>query len=436
MTDSVNSRELVLAILLAVTKDGIYSHVAISDVLTKYQYLEKQERSFITRVSEGTLERMLELDYIINQFSSVKVNKMKPVIRCIIRSAVYEMKYMDSVPVSASCNEAVKLAKKKGFGKLSGFVNGVLRNIGRNLDKIAYPDKKKTYKQYLSVTCSIPEWMITLWEKNYSLERIEKIAEAFLKEEPLTIRCNLTKITPEVLMKRLKNRGMEVNIDEKLPYALHVRGVDYLGSIPEFAEGLFYVQDLSSMKVAEAAEVKANDTVIDVCGAPGGKSIHIAQLLSGSGRVITRDVSEYKVSLIEENIRRHQVTNMTAEQWDARVSDKGSIGKADVVIADLPCSGLGVLRKKPDIKYRMQPEDIKSLITLQREILSTVHQYVKPGGRMIYSTCTIDAGENEENVAWFMANHKEFEVESMEQILPDELGSDGFFIARLRKQNV
>ena len=221
MTDSVNSRELVLAILLAVTKDGIYSHVAISDVLTKYQYLEKQERSFITRVSEGTLERMLELDYIINQFSSVKVNKMKPVIRCIIRSAVYEMKYMDSVPVSASCNEAVKLAKKKGFGKLSGFVNGVLRNIGRNLDKIAYPDKKKAYKQYLSVTCSIPEWMITLWEKNYSLERIEKIAEAFLKEEPLTIRCNLTKITPESLMKRLKNRGMEVNIDEKLPYALH-----------------------------------------------------------------------------------------------------------------------------------------------------------------------------------------------------------------------
>ena len=237
-------------------------------------------------------------------------------------------------------------------------------------------------------------------------------------------------------MKRLKNRGMEVNIDEKLPYALHVRGVDYLGSIPEFEEGLFYVQDLSSMKVAEAAEVKANDTVIDVCGAPGGKSIHIAQLLSGSGRVITRDVSEYKVSLIEENIRRHQVTNMTAEQWDARVSDKGSIGKADVVIADLPCSGLGVLRKKPDIKYRMQPEDIKSLIALQREILSTVHQYVKPGGRMIYSTCTIDAGENEENVAWFTANHKEFEVESMEQILPDELGSDGFFIARLRKQNV
>lgn len=311
-----------------------------------------------------------------------------------------------------------------------------LRNIGRNLDKIIYPDKEKSYKQYLSVTCSIPEWMITLWEKNYSLERIEKIAEAFLKEEPLTIRCNITKITPEALVERLKNRGMEVNIDEKLPYALHVRGVDYLGSIPEFAEGLFYVQDLSSMKVAEAAEVKANDTVIDVCGAPGGKSIHIAQLLSGSGRVITRDVSEYKVSLIEENIRRHQVTNMTAEQWDARVSDKGSIGKADVVIADLPCSGLGVLRKKPDIKYRMQPEDIKSLIALQREILSTVHQYVKPGGRMIYSTCTIDAGENEENVAWFMANHKEFEVESMEQILPDELGSDGFFIARLRKQNV
>ena len=214
MTKPVNEREIVLAVLLEVTENGQFSHIILRDVLSKYQYLEKRERAFITRVTEGTLEHMIEIDYILDRFSKVKVKKMKPVIRGILRSAVYQLKYMDSVPVSASCNEAVKLAKKKGFGKLSGFVNGVLRNIGRNLDKIAYPDKKKAYKQYLSVTCSIPEWMITLWEKNYSLERIEKIAEAFLKEEPLTIRCNLTKITPESLMKRLKNRGMGVPIPD------------------------------------------------------------------------------------------------------------------------------------------------------------------------------------------------------------------------------
>ena len=160
MTDSVNSRELVLAILLAVTKDGIYSHVAISDVLTKYQYLEKQERSFITRVSEGTLERMLELDYIINQFSSVKVNKMKPVIRYILRMSVYQLKYMDSVPESAVCNEAVKLAKKRKFSNLSGFVNGVVRNIARNMDSIKYPEKEN---ERLEIEYSMPLWIVDMW---------------------------------------------------------------------------------------------------------------------------------------------------------------------------------------------------------------------------------------------------------------------------------
>lgn len=433
MTDSVNSRELVLAILLTVTKEEEYSHIAITNVLEKYQYLDKQERAFITRVSEGTMEHMLELDYMINQFSKVKVNKMKPVIRCILRSAVYEIKYMDSIPLHASCNEAVKLAKRKGFGSLSGFVNGVLRNIGRSLDKIIYPKKEENTMEYLSVTYSMPEWLIELWSKTYSMEEMEHMCEAFFREEPLSIRVNLNKITPEELTARLKAQGITVRQDDTLSYALHISGIDYLRGIPEFEEGLFYVQDINSMKVAEAAGVKKGSYVIDVCGAPGGKSIHIAQMMQDTGMVVTRDVSEYKVGLIEENIARHQVHNMRAELHDARILDKDSVGRADVVIADLPCSGLGVLRKKSDIKYRMNMEKIESLAGLQQEILNVAEKYVKDGGIMVYSTCTIDRMENEDNVEQFLKTHTNYILEGMEQILPDETGNDGFFIARLRK---
>lgn len=433
MTDSVNSRELVLAILLSVTREEVYSHIAIANVLGKYQYLDKKERAFITRVSEGTIEHMLELDYIISQFSKIRMNKMKPVIRCILRGAVYEMRYMDSVPLSATCNEAVKLAKRKGFGNLSGFVNGVLRNIGRNLDKIVYPKKEENAVEYLSVTYSVPEWLIGLWSKTYSMEEIERMCEAFLTEEPLSIRVNLNKITPKELTKRLEAQGITVQQDDTLSYALHIGGVDYLLGIPEFEEGLFYVQDISSMKVAEAAGVREGYYVLDVCGAPGGKSIHIAQMMNGTGTVVTRDVSEYKVGLIEENIARHQVHNMRAELHDARVLDEKSVGRADIVIADLPCSGLGVLRKKSDIKYKMNMEKIKSLAALQQEILNVAEQYVKDGGIMVYSTCTIDRMENEDNVEQFLMTHTNYILEGMEQILPDETGNDGFFIARLRK---
>ena len=193
------TRELVLGILLEVTRDGEYSHIALRNVLNKYQYLDKKERAFITRVTEGTLEHMIEIDYIINQFSKVKVNKMKPVIRCILRSAVYQLKYMDSIPDSAVCNEAVKLASKKGFHNLKGFVNGVLRNISRNLDQITYPDKKD-YLNYLSVTYSMPVWILKQWLACYEKETVETMLVDFLKEKPTTIRCNLSQCTVEELV--------------------------------------------------------------------------------------------------------------------------------------------------------------------------------------------------------------------------------------------
>ncbi|MBO5303077.1 MAG: 16S rRNA (cytosine(967)-C(5))-methyltransferase RsmB [Lachnospiraceae bacterium] len=444
MTDGVNSRELVLGILLAVTKEEEYSHIALSAVLEKYQYLSKQERGFITRVTEGTLENMIELDYIINQFSKVKVNKMKPVIRCILRMSVYQLKYMDSVPASAACNEAVKLAKRKGFASLKAFVNGVLRNISRNLDTVIYPDESKEPFKAYAVRYSIPEWMIKQWAKDYGLERAKSIAAAFKQEGKTTIRTNLLKTTPEALRVALEQEGINVEPVElpvgmkmsetaDMHYAMHISGYDYLGAIPQFNEGLFYVQDVSSMLVSQLAEPKPSDYVLDVCAAPGGKSLHMAEKLQGSGMVEARDVTGYKVDLMEENIARCGMENMKAVQWDARILDEEAIEKADIVIADLPCSGLGVLRKKTDIRYRMTEEKEKNLVELQREILSVVHKYVKPKGTLMYSTCTIDKMENEENTAWFLAQYPEFTLIFEHQIFPDEGNGDGFYIAKFKR---
>lgn len=436
MTDSVNTRELVLGILMEVTGENSYSHLVLRSVLEKYQYLDKKDRAFITRLSEGTIQRMIELDYILNQFSKVKVNKMKPVIRNILRMGVYQLKYMDAVPASAACNEAVKLAKKKGFGSLSGFVNGVLRNVSRNLEQITYPDAVKEPVAALSVRYSIPEWLTAQWLAEYGRDQTEQMMQAFLTDAPITIRTNLKRTTPEELREKLEAEGVTVEpLDmekyPELPYAFAISGFDYLNGLNSFREGLFYVQDLSSMLVAEWAAPKAGDVCIDVCGAPGGKSIHLAEKLDGTGSVEARDISDHKVELIQENIARHQLSNITAKRWDATVSDEEAAGKADIVIADLPCSGLGVLRKKTDIKYRMSERAEAELVELQRSILNVVASYVKPGGTLMYSTCTIHRAENEENVAWFTAQHPEFMVEKMRQIFPEKTLGDGFFIARL-----
>lgn len=449
MTKAIDERALVLEILLEITKEHVPGHVVLYNTLAKYQYLEKRERAFITRVTEGTLEHMIELDYIINQFSKVKVNKMKPVIRNIIRSAVYQMKYMDSVPNSAVCNEAVKLTQKKGFGTLKGFVNGVLRNIARNLTHVEYPDQKNII-EYLSVAYSMPEWILEEWIEKLGEECTKQMLEEFQREKKITIRCNLAKTTKEELMKKLRSEQVEIEEHPYLDYALIIGGFDYLGNLDAFLDGEFYVQDISSMMVAEIAAPKEGDYIIDVCAAPGGKALHLAEKLQGSGHVEARDLTESKVLFIEENIERTNFSNITARQQDATVYDEESREKADILIADLPCSGLGVIGKKPDIKYNMTKEQQEELSRLQKAILNTVHSYVKPGGYLIYSTCTIRESENMGNVRWFLEQFPEFEAVSIESALPEILKadikencmqflpgvhkSDGFFIAKFRKK--
>lgn len=445
MTKPVSERELVLGILLEVTEEGEYSHIVLRRTLEKYQYMEKKERAFITRVTEGTLEHLIEIDYILDCFSKVKVKKMKPVIRTILRSAVYQLKYMDSIPDAAVCNEAVKLAVKKGFANLKGFVNGVLRNVARNIDKAEYP---KEGIRALSVKYSMPEWILDMWSRDIDIATIEKIAASFQREIPVTIRCNQEKVSPSMLKETLMKEGVHVKEHPYLPYAFRISGYDHLKNLDCFCKGWFLVQDISSMLAVEAARVKRNDIILDVCAAPGGKALHMAEKLCNTGFVEARDLTVYKTELIEENIARTGLKNIKAVCKDATILDEKERGKADIVLADLPCSGLGVLGKKTDLKYKITREGMEELVFLQRNILSTVQNYVRPGGTLLYSTCTIHREENEGNIRWFLKNHPDFVLENIKEDLCEELkesvsgegwlqllpgihDSDGFFIARL-----
>jgi len=442
------TRELVLEILIEVFENGGYSNVAIHNTLTKYQFMDKQNRAFLTRLSEGVIERCIEIDYVINCFSKVKVKKMKPVIRNILRMGTYQILFMDQVPDSAACNESVKLATKKGFVNLKGFVNGVLRNISRQKENLTFP--KEGSKEYLSVTYSMPEWILDLWLEEYDEHKVESICKGFFEDKKTTIRVNTSKTTSDALVKVLNKEEVTVESGTYLPYALNISNYNYLGALDSFKDGLFQVQDESSMMIAQCAGIKEGQVILDVCAAPGGKSTHAAQLLNNTGQVIARDLTEYKTSLIEENVNRLGLKNVTVQCKDALIKDKDSVDLADVVIADLPCTGLGVMKRKGDIKYKTTREDVFALAKLQKDILSVVSNYVKPGGVLIYSTCTINKYENMENVNFILENFpyeldtlvpylpSKMEMETCKdgylQLLPGIDGTDGFFLARFRKK--
>lgn len=449
MTKAVNSREVVLEILTDVLESDKFSHIVVRETLKKYKDFDKTNRGFITKISEGTIENLIKIDYVIDQFSKVKTEKMKPFIRNLLRMSVYQLLYLDSVPDSAVCNEAVKIAEKHGFIPLKGFVNGVLRNIARNLETIEYPNGKTDMIRAYSVQYSMPEWILRLWFEDYGKETLEIILNGFREYRPLSVRCNHSKISKKEIIASLTAQNITVKQSSLLDEALFLSDYDNIDSIEAHQKGYILVQDISSMLVGRAAFPKRGNTVIDVCAAPGGKSIHIADLLNGTGRVEARDISEYKINLIKENIERTGFKNIEAQIKDAAVFDSDSEAKADILIADLPCSGLGVLNKKTDLKYKVQPESLNELALLQRKILKQVQSYVKPGGALIFSTCTINKKENEENMEWFIKNFP-FQLESLNdniptgfwnetsdkgyiQLYPGVKETDGFFIARFRR---
>ncbi len=451
---SINTRELVLDMLMEIFSEKEYSHIMMRNVLEKYNYLEETEKAFIKRLTEGTLERKIQLDYVINLYSKTPINKMKPLIRSLLRMSVYQILFMDAVPDSAACNEAVKLAEKRKFGTLKSFVNGVLRTIARQKDQIAYPDPEAEPQKAMSIKYSMPEWIVTMWIAAYGTEKTTAILDALLKESAITIRINenMSQEEQRAFLEALKKQGVIIKQHPYLEYAFLLDKTDRISSLPGFEEGLFTVQDVSSMLVSEVAGIKPGDLILDVCAAPGGKTIHAATKLNHTGQVEARDVSAYKTAYIEENALRMKLDNITIKVWDARETDESLVQSADIVFADIPCSGLGVIGKKRDIKYRLSQDKLNDLIVLQKEILQTVWNYVKPGGILVFSTCTINKEENEEMVRWFLEKFP-FTLESLDDYLPQELQkqggesgflqllpgvheTDGFFLARLKRNRL
>lgn len=429
-TDSVNVRELALEALLSVSRGEAYSHVVIGGMLDKYDYLGVQEKAFFKCLTEGTLERRIQIDYCIDAFSKTPVRKMKPLIRELLRMSVYQLLFMDGVPDSAVCNEAVKLAEHRSFRSLKGFVNGVLRSICREKDNISWPDREENEAVFLSVRYSMPQWLVEKWQQEQGSEKTEKILQGLLEKRPVTVRLrqDIREEEREACQREVKEelhaRGILVRESKILPYAWNLEKSEGLGGIPSFAAGRFTVQDVSSMLAVEAAGIRQGDFVMDVCAAPGGKMLFAGEKAGSGGSVLARDISFRRLEQMEENRVRMRADNVTLEQWDAAVLDGAYVGEADVVLADVPCSGLGVIGRKRDIKYHASIETIESLVQLQRQILSTVWQYVKPGGVLLYSTCTISRAENEEMADWFLSQFP-FHGENPRPFLPEGFATQG-----------
>lgn len=412
---AVNEREIVLDSLIEILEKNRFSHVIEKAVLDKYDYLDNKQKAFIKRMCEGTIENLIVIDGVIDSFSKVKVAKQKPVIRNILRLSVYQILYMDKVPDSAVCNEAVKLSGKRGFRSLSGFVNGVLRNISRNKDRIDIAGD------------AMPEWIKEHLINSYGQEKAALIIDDINKEHPVTIRIRDNKPVGE-------NEGLNKVSEMDNVYTLS-KGTSP-ADIEGYDNGRFTVQDIASIEAVMHAGISKGDTVLDVCAAPGGKSVLAYDL---GAKVISRDISDYKVSLIDENINRCGIsTDPSDERYiisqvhDATVFDESLAEKIDVLIADLPCSGLGVMGRKSDIKHKTNVEDLDTLPILQRQIIDTVVKYVKKGGVLMYSTCTMNPKENEEQAEYITSAYL-FKIEYEKQFLPGIDGTDGFYIAKLRR---
>lgn len=434
-------REWVLYIIMEVLEQSEHEPEKHSDTILHQVFSENeltgQTKALIKRLSYGVIERKIELDYIINEFSKTKVKKMKPLIRNILRIGVYELRYMEQIPASATCNEAVKLVAKRGLHGLKGFVNGVLRTISREKDKMVLPD--------MGVRYSMPAWLVKKLIEDRGQDETLCILKSFFETKPLTIRVNQSKVKIEHYIRKLENDGIRWENGWYMKDALHILGNINAMELPGFQDGEFVVQDESSMLPVLCAGIRPGQMILDLCASPGGKTFQAAEYTGKNGTVYARDLTPYKVQKIQQNALRLKTENVLVSCSDATVFDESMQGKADVVIADVPCSGIGIIGRKPDIKYHISKQRCEQLVKIQRKILSQAVRYVKPGGVLMYSTCTISREENEENVEYIMENFP-FQCESMKRFLPESLRvyekdgmlqmlpgvhkSDGFFVAR------
>lgn len=446
---SIESREIVFDALLTLETTESKSHLLIRDVLSKYDYLDLRDKAFIKNLYEGTISKKITLDYVLNKLSKKPMEKCKPAIRVILRMSAYQILFMDKIPDSASCDEAAKLVKKKSFENFVPFVNGILRNLCDKKEELLSFDCINDKVTRLSVKYSYPEWIVRMFNKEQS--DVEALLKAMEEVKPTCVKI-LDASIEEKLLFLWKEKGINVKKSKFIENAFLLSGFDGLNSVPGFLEGKLLIQDESSMLSSKAGGVKpgCDLTVIDTCAAPGGKSAFIASLMFPKGKVLSFDVSELKVSLIRENMERLGLTNVTTKVFDATVFNPELEETADVVIADVPCSGLGVMARKSDIKYNVSNEAMKDICDLQKAIVSNVFKYVKKGGVFIYSTCTIHKAENEKMVKFIEENlplkgdslkpflpelfsvnrEKDYAI----QLLPNIDGTDGFFVARFIRE--
>ncbi|WP_458413943.1 16S rRNA (cytosine(967)-C(5))-methyltransferase RsmB [Schinkia sp. CFF1] len=444
---SKSAREVALDILEQIEKNQAYSNLLLNQMIEKHK-LKKEDIGLLTEIVYGTVQRKLTLDYFLQSFLK-KQKKLELWVISLLRLSLYQIVYLDRVPERAAIHEAVEIAKKRGHRGISGLVNGVLRSIQR--EGIPSFTEIKDPLERLAIEMSYPLWLIKKWATQYGLELTRKICESSLVPPHISARVNRKKTTPEEAILLLEKENVAADKGVLSDDAIAVSKGNIVRT-NVFRDGYVTIQDESSMLVARALAPGNNDLVLDSCAAPGGKTTHIAELLGADGKVISVDIHPHKVKLIEDQVERLGLSNV-----ETFVSDSRKLGEHfkpetfDRILVDAPCSGFGVIRRKPDIKYSKNNDDIAKLAEIQVSILNTVANLLKNHGTLIYSTCTIDQEENSEVVNKFLSINKEFKLDEtlkervperlqpfvkdgQVQILPNYFGTDGFFIASFRKQ--
>ncbi|MBQ3322899.1 MAG: 16S rRNA (cytosine(967)-C(5))-methyltransferase RsmB [Firmicutes bacterium] len=426
-----NNRKTAYQTLLDVEAKKAYSNIALNH---KIAVNKPSTPAFVRELVYGVLERKLTLDYYIDQLLTEGIDSLKIPEITILRMGIYQLGYMEKVPEYAAVSECVDLAKKYCKGR-AGLINGVLREYQNKKIYLTLPTRDEDEVKYLSIKYSYAPWIIELWLKYYSMSFVEQLLEAGNQTPPLTVRANWLKIRKDDLKKALRERGFEVEDGKIAQNAINVKGSKLLDS-ELYRYGLFTPQDESSMLVSEKIGVKQGDLVMDVCAAPGGKTTAIAERMNTTGKIIASDIYRRKLDIVDKEAKRLGITNIETRSWDATRVDSTMVKKADRVLVDAPCSGLGVVRRKPEIKYRELSEDIMMMPKKQADILSASSSYVKPGGTLVYSTCTINPEENEKIIDQFLKRNRDFEKVERTLLLPNVNGTDGFFICVMKRDDL
>ena len=406
-----------------VTNEGAYSNLLLNSML-KETNLSKEDKALCTTIFYGTLDRMVTIDYYLKSLIKTPLKKVKSLTLAVLRTAVFQIKYLDKIPVSAAVNEAVKIIKASKESFNASFVNGVLRSLLRS--EILLPEDDTA--ESISVRYSCPPWITEILLKGYGAQFTKEFLEDALKTPPVFIRVNTKKTDKQKLAELLEKKNIQATFTD-CDDALLAEGLVAPEETDEYKQGLFFVQDISCQKAVGMLGIKDDSLVLDMCAAPGGKSF-LASLLAKKGRVVSCDLHEHRVGLIEKGADRLAIDNISAKCLDATVFDS-TLGLFDRIICDVPCSGLGVIRRKPDIKYKPQ-DSFGELIKIQRSILYNADKYLKQGGKILYSTCTLNPRENRENVDDFLKNHKNYTLEA-EKTFSSKEGGDGFYSAVLLK---